>query len=423
VLRRTLRSHSSTALSVAGALAIVAATACDRRSPAPNPTPEPARARPNAGSPRAGTSTARASNATATTRPRDPPEPTVVAEVARDGGLSGLALGELSDIGPAGPATATEDGVVLLTKADRLALARSAKGPVRKGKIGSVSEPAASFAALGRPPAVAGGHAHWVSGGRLVRRRADGTGELEVLADGARDGTRVSATVVKDGVVVAYVGRADNEGTTHAKLWLGPGRTLDLTPEGAGASSVALATQDDRLIVVSIDGRSAMTPVHARSVLLDRPGPAALGSDVVAWVAGPAHSFTEVSAASDGASSWALLPIERDATHFGLATVSLGREPEMDAPVAFFDYANGIDLAPVATAKICGKPYLAFARPAAAAPRSPQELVISPINGGETAVIANAAGFGAVSLGAAPGGGLVAYTADGRTWARGLECR
>ncbi len=356
-------------------------------------------------------------------RPRDPPEPTVVAEVGRAGGLSGFSLTELSDVGPAGPAAATEEGVVMLTKADHLTLARSGKGPVRKGKIGSVSEPAASFVALGRPPAVAGGYAHWVSGGRLVRRRADGSGELEVLTDGARDGTRVSAAVVKGGVAVAFIGRADAEGTSHAKLWVAPDRTLDLTPEGAGASSVALATQGDRLAAVSIDGRSAMTPLHARLVSLDRPGPAALGSDVVAWVAGPAHSFTEVSATSDGASSWALLPIERDSTHFGLATVELGREPEMDAPVAFFDYPNGIDLAPVATAKLCGKPYIAFARPAAAAPHSPQELVISPINGGETSVIANATGFAAVSLSAAPGGGLVAYTADARTWARGLECR
>lgn len=349
---------------------------------------------------------------------REPPEPTVVAEVAADGGLPGIALRELSDVGPAGPATATEEGVVMVTKSGRVALARSAKGPVSKGKIDSVSEPAPAFAILGRGPAVAGGFAHWIAGGRLVRRRADGSGELEALGD-ARDGTRVAATVVKGTVAVAYLGKPDGEGTSHVMLWLGPNRTLDLTPEGAGASSVALASLEGRLVVVSIDGRSAMTPLHARSVSLDgAPGP-----DVVAWVAGPAHSFTEVSAGSDGTNAWALLPIERDATHFGLATVALGNEPSMDAPVAFFDYPNGVDLAPVATARLCGKTYVVLARPAAAAPRSPQELVMAPIAGGETAVLANAAGFAAVSLSSAPGGGLVAYVADGRTWARGLECR
>ena len=164
-----------------------------------------------------------------------------------------------------------------------------------------------------------------------------------------------------------------------------------------------------------------LTPLHARAISLD--GAPVLGPDVVAWVAGPAHSFTEVSAGSDGTNVWALLPIERDATHFGLATVALGSEPSMDAPVAFFDYPNGVDLAPVATAHLCGKTYVVLARPAAPAPRSPQELVMAPIAGGETAVLANASGFAAVSLSSAPGGGLVAYVADGRTWARAAFSR
>jgi hypothetical protein len=340
-----------------------------------------------------------------------------------DGGLTGLAVRELSDVGPAGPATATNEGVVMLTKSGSIAFARSAKGPVRQGRIDSVTQPAAAFAVLGRAPAVVSGFAHWASGGRLHRRRIDGTGELETLADDARDGARVAAASVGNGVAVAYLGRADAEGTSHVRLWLAPDRTLDLTPEGAGASSVALASLDGRLIAISIDGRSAMTPLHARSVSLGAAGPPKLGPDVVAWVAGPAHSFTEVSAGSDGTNAWALLPVERDATHFGLATVPLGNEPEMDAPVAFLEYPNGIDLAPVATARLCGKPYVALARPAAAAPHSPQELILSQLGGPSTAVLANAAGFAAVSLSEVAGGGLVVYVADGRTWARGLECR
>jgi hypothetical protein len=352
----------------------------------------------------------------------DPPEPILLPDVPADGGLFGLALRDLSDVGPAGPATATAEGVVMLTKSGRVLLARPAKGPVHKGKIDSIREPAASFAVLGRPPAVAAGYAYWVATGRLVRRRADGSGELETLAGDARDGTRVAAVVAEHGVAVAYVVRPDAEGTSRVKLWLGPDRSFVLTPEGAGASSVALVSLDARLVAVSIDGRSAMTPLHARSVVVRASGAPELGPDVVVWVAGPAHSFTEVSAGTDGTSAWALLPIERDATHFGLASVPLGREPSMDAPVAFLDYPNGIDLAPIATARLCGKGYVALARPSAAAPRSPQELVLTPIAGGQTMVLANAAGFAAVSLAPAPKGGLVAYVADGRTWARGLEC-
>jgi hypothetical protein len=326
-------------------------------------------------------------------------------------------------VGPAGPATATEGGVLMLTRSGSVTLARSTKLPLHRGKIEAVREPREAFAPLAKSPAVAAGFAHWVASGRLVRRRVDGTGELETLSDDARDGTRVAAAPASDGAAVAYLARPDAEGTSHVKLWLGPGRILDLTPEGAGASSVALAALDARLIAVSIDGRSAMTPLHARSIVVKTGGAPELGPDVVVWVAGPAHSFTEVSAASDGSQAWGLIPIERDATHFGLATVPLGAEPAMDPPVAFFEYPNGIDLAPVAAARLCGKPYVAFARPAAAAPRSPQELLLSPVDGGQTTVLANAGRFLAVSMTAVQGGALVVYVADGRTWARGLECR
>ena len=414
-LARHLRSTVAP-FAVAVTLGAIGAMSCERRPTKPTVPSTSASARTQA-------HTARTNPPPrASERPRDPPEPNVVREERVDGGLPGLALRELSDVGPAGPATATEEGVAMLTKGDRIVFARSAKGPVRKGKIGSVSEPAESFKVLGRAPAVAAGFAYWASRGRLVRQRADGSGELETLADDARDGARVAAVVVGGKPAIAYVGRADAEGTSRVKLWLAPGRTLNLTAEGAGASSVSLAPLDGRLIAISIDGRSAMTPLHARSVGIDGAGPPVLGPDVVVWVAGPAHSFTEVTAGSDGANAWALLPIERDATHFGLATVPLGSEPKMDAAVQFLDYPNGIDLAPVASARLCGKPYVALARPSAAAPRSPQELVIAPISGGETAVLANAAGFAAVSLAEVPGGGLVVYVADGRTWARGLEC-
>ncbi|HEX6275345.1 MAG TPA: hypothetical protein VFZ53_20030 [Polyangiaceae bacterium] len=400
---------------VAGLIGVLGVVACGRRETAPQRTETRA-------APRASASAAAPPPKTTKVERPDPPEPIVIAEVPVDAGLPGLALRDLSDVGPAGPAAATEDGVVMLTKAGRVLLARPAKGPVSLGKLKALAEPPEAFAVLGRAPAVAAGYAYWIAAGRVVRHRTDGSGELETLADDARNGTRVAAVTVKQGVAVAYVGRPDTEGTSRVKLWLGPGRSFVLTPEGAGASSVALASLDARLVAVSIDGRSAMTPLHARSIVVHDSGPPELGPDVVVWVAGPAHSFTEVSAGTDGTSAWALLPIERDATHFGLATVPLGSEPSMDAPVSFLDYRNGIDLAPVATARLCGKAYVAVARPAAAAPRSPQELVLTPIAGGKTLVLANAAGFVSVSLAPSPKGGLLAYVADGRTWARGIEC-
>jgi hypothetical protein len=117
------------------------------------------------------------------------------------------------------------------------------------------------------------------------------------------------------------------------------------------------------------------------------------------------------------------VPLERDATHFGLANVDLGSEPHMDSEVAFFEYPNGIDLAPVAPAELCGKAHVAFVRPTTRAPRSPQELVLARLGTNEAVTLANARGFASVSLIGVPGGGLVTYVADGRTWARGLGCQ
>jgi hypothetical protein len=116
------------------------------------------------------------------------------------------------------------------------------------------------------------------------------------------------------------------------------------------------------------------------------------------------------------------VPIERDMTHFGLANVDLGTEPRMDADVAFFDYPNGIDLAPVSTAELCGRAHVAFVRPTASVPRSPQELVLARLGTSESVTLANARGFASVSLASMAGGGVVTYVSDGRTWARGLGC-
>jgi len=116
------------------------------------------------------------------------------------------------------------------------------------------------------------------------------------------------------------------------------------------------------------------------------------------------------------------VPIERDMTHFGLASVDLGIEPHMDSDVRFFDYRNGLDLAPVATAELCGHATVAYVRPTTSTPHSPAELVLARLDTGAATVVTGARGFASVSLVAVPNGGAIAYVADGRTWAMGLGC-
>jgi hypothetical protein len=164
-----------------------------------------------------------------------------------------------------------------------------------------------------------------------------------------------------------------------------------------------------------------MTPMHARRIELGPQGPE-LRPDVVVWVGGPAQPWTETFVGAESGRAWAHVPIERDVTHFGLATVELGAEPHMDSDVTFFDYQNGLDLAPVATAELCGHAHVAYVRPTTAVPHSPTELVLVRLGTRAATIVTTARGFASVSLAGVDGGGVLAYVADGRTWALGFQC-
>jgi len=139
---------------------------------------------------------------------------------------------------------------------------------------------------VARGPALSATHAYWVSKGRVVRRALSG-GDLEVLSSDARDGTRVAVAGPPD--VVAYITQPVGKQDSLARLRLPDGRKLDLTPEGAAASSVSLTRAGEDIIVSYIDGRSGMTPVHARKL---RTKSGALDPDVVVWVSGATQGMT-----------------------------------------------------------------------------------------------------------------------------------
>lgn len=348
-------------------------------------------------------------------------------------GQSGpFLIDEMVDVAPAGPASAHDLGVVLVTKTDALLVAprgqlSRSKGPATS-PIGVLDRARADFAPYGRGPALAGRHAYWVSKGRLVRRRLDGHGELEILAEEARPSTRVAALMLGGAAVVAYVTRAPApDEPARARLWLEGNRRFELSPDGAGASSVAITPQGDSAIVLALDGRSGMSPLHARRLrVLPNRKDVWLGPDQVAWVGGGSQSTTEVAATTRGDEVWAFLPIERDVTHFGLAQIRIGREPRVDVPASFVPFANGINTSPVAGARFCGRQAVVYARPSTATPFAPQELVLAELGadglaGGDVVVRAKA--FADASLAAVEGGGLLVYTADHRTWAASIRCR
>ncbi len=343
-------------------------------------------------------------------------------DAASDAGDGGSALLALNDVGPAGPIAASARGVVLITKDDRIALAPLAK---KKGEVKAVKEPKDQFA-IARGPSVAGPYAYWISSGRLVRRKLKG-GTLETLAANARSGTRVTALPKSDNrpAAVAYIGApVTKDARGAAYLWVEGSEPLVMSPEGSAATSVSMAATADSLYVLALEGRTGMTPVHARVVGFEDSKPK-LDKDVVVWVAGPAQSLTEITAAPADDEVIGLVPLERDITRFGLAEVRVGSPPKMGAPVTWRAYPNGLDPAPVAISTGCGGTMVVYARPAAPRPRSPQELHIAKLAAsglGSSSVVARASAFANVSAAETAQGVLIAYVADFRTWARLYSC-
>ena len=340
---------------------------------------------------------------------------------------SRYVLDGLNDIGPAAPAAAFAHGVVMVTRSDELAISKLLLPPSKSkkpapGALEPVTHGAQEFWSVARGPALSATHAYWVSKGRVVRRAlAPANSELEVVTTDARDGTRVAVTSSPD--VVAYITQPIGKQDSLARLRLPDGRKLDLTPEGAAASSVSLTRVGEDVIASYIDGRSGMTPVHARK-LHSKTG--TLDPDVVMWVSGATQGMTEIVSVGTDNGSWLMLPVERDASHFGLATLALEKEPKMDPPLRWRTYENGLDRSPTAAATLCGAATAIYVRPADARPTANQELVLSELTLDETASsepLATARGFADVSLYPVPEGAMLAYVADRRTWARLIRCK
>jgi hypothetical protein len=367
-------------------------------------------------------------DATAPAPKSKPKSPKPLAENAKDdkpAESSRYLLDALNDVGPAAPAAAFAHGVVMVTRSDELAVSKLLQPPSKSkkpaaGELEPTSRSAQEFWPVARGPALSATHAYWISKGRVVRRSLTG-GELEVVASDARDGTRVAVTGSPD--IVAYVTQPAGKQDSLARLRLPDGRKLDLTPEGAAASSVSLATVGEDVIASYIDGRSGMTPVHARRF---HPKTGTLDPDVVVWVSGATQGMTEIVSVGTPNGCWLMLPVERDASHFGLASLAVDKDPKMDPPLRWRTYENGLDRSPTAAATLCGSPTVIYVRPADARPSANQELVLSELTLDETASsepLATARGFADVSLYPLPEGAVLAYVADRRTWARLIRCK
>jgi hypothetical protein len=343
-----------------------------------------------------------------------------------DAGSRALRLDKPIDLGPAGALVAGARGVIERTRGDEI-VATSLDG------AGAHNRPPDSIEGGPRGPAPAlseSSRAYWVARGKLVRRAYEWDAParaLEILADDAFDGTRVAAATAQGRDVAIYIARPKNaKDERTAKMWVEGAGVVPLSSEGSGASSVALASAGGRLLAITLDERSAMSPVHARTIDLDPAGAARLGPDTVVFVGPSPESHNEIAAAPGADGPHAFIPFARDTSSFGLASLFIAHEPKLDAPVQWTMYPNGLEPAPVDAATICGRTWVAYVRPSSASADAPRVLVLAPLeSGGLGAETTAAQGFDfyGVSMAARrDGGAWLAWIGNGRSWARGLKC-
>lgn len=342
---------------------------------------------------------------------------------------SKLIIDEAQEIGPAGQMSATEAGVVMINRSDEVQLAKHAplvhSSRPERSRFSTIKGGANDFFAVARGPFLLRNKAYWVRDGKLVRRALDNSTPLEILATDARNGTRVAGAELADAPAHAlYISNPIADEAPRAKLWVESAQTVTVSPEGAGASSIAVASTGQDLFAVAIDARSAMTPMHGRRIQF-RAGKPELDPDVVMWVGSTSQTLSEVFAATTPLGVRAFLPIERDISHFGLVMLDLGSTPHMDPKTVWRGYPNGIDVAPVASGSFCGSAFVAYVRPETATPDAREVLEIAEITStglGPAERVDSASGFANISLGAATTSAVLAYVADFRTFATTLRC-
>ncbi len=260
--------------------------------------------------------------------------------------------------------------------------------------------------------------------------RAGLAGDGDRIVASGRVGTQVAAGAL-GGVhtALAYLAsRKTTEGwVSEAWLAVDDDPPVRLSEDGSGATAVDLAARGASLFALTIDARAALTAMHVRPVVYERG--ARLGDDAVVFVGGPGDRQTEGTLALPPAGAgWALLPIARDISDFGLAVVRVDDPPRVDEPTAWSMYPNGLDPAPVAVAWRSAGMWVARVRPQTSEPGSARVLELGDVGADGAFVahdtVATADSPSELSLAVGPHGDLwLAWLDASGSWVERLACR
>jgi hypothetical protein len=214
--------------------------------------------------------------------------------------------------------------------------------------------------------------------GDVVRTPLSGGAGKNVGAQ--RSGAHIDASTIDGHAVMAYLAsRKTTEGwVTEAWAVVDDAPPVRISEDGAGATAIDLAPRGASVVAMMVDARRASTQVHAR--VLTFAGKLVLGADAVVFIGGPGERGTAASIATpaDGA-GFVLLPIAKETTTFGVATIHVDDVPKVDANVVWSLYANGLDPAPIAGTQGHSPMRIARVRPFEAAATSAKVLELGKL--------------------------------------------
>jgi len=257
--------------------------------------------------------------------------------------------------------------------------------PSPKAPLSPAPAPA-SFVAMRFPPCeLAGPWAYCEAPGGTIYRTRLGTTESKAITK-HRAGTRIDAVALgaEHAVVVALERHRTTEGEMlQAFATLDEGEPVRLSEDGAGATVVHLASRGEQAVAVYLDARSAMAPIHARTLAV-KGSSLSLGPDAVLFVSGPPERGVELTVAGTPDALFALLPVPHETASFGVATIPIHDPPRHDVAAVWSMYPNGLDPAPiagvVAPAGEGRSAYVARVRPETREPAAPRVLELGRLD-------------------------------------------
>lgn len=222
-------------------------------------------------------------------------------------------------------------------------------------------------------------------GGTITRTSIDGVklGDGKTIAK-SRSGTRIAAAPLgADHTAVSFLDvRRTTEGDMlQAFVALDERDPVRLSDDGAGATTLRALPRGQGALVAYLDTRTAMVPVHVRSLVL-KGDELSLADDVVVFVGGAPERGIDFAFAHAGAKTFALVPMPQETMDFGMAALVVEDPPKDAVSAVWSRYPNGLDPAPIAAvASRDGKTaWVARLRPAARDRHAPRVLELGRID-------------------------------------------